>query len=188
MFDKRLMKICPESRKYIIGNIVLQWLELMCNALMIYTVAQMIEQKYNLFHELPMSAFAAPLAVIARKWWHEKAQQSRYTFQNAGACKAVGRIYGSGCSHRHTGLSGGAVHTSSRRICRAERSGIWYSIGAENYLDTAGGICSSPCSAEIYRAENQSLHSLHAPCNSQGQSVQIAEETLPTPSPPYVSQ
>ena len=67
MFDKRLMKICPESRKYIIGNIVLQWLELMCNALMIYTVAQMIEQKYMLFHELPMSAFAAPLAVIARK-------------------------------------------------------------------------------------------------------------------------
>lgn len=65
MFDKRLMKICPESRKYIIGNIVLQWLELMCNALMIYTVAQMIEQKYKLFHELPMSAFAAPLAVIA---------------------------------------------------------------------------------------------------------------------------
>ena len=53
MFDKRLMKICPESRKYIIGNIVLQWLELMCNALMIYTVAQMIEQKYKLFHELP---------------------------------------------------------------------------------------------------------------------------------------
>lgn len=67
MFDKRLMKICPESRKYIIGNIVLQWLELMCNALMIYTAAQMIEQKYKLFHELPMSAFAAPLAVIARK-------------------------------------------------------------------------------------------------------------------------
>ena len=65
MFDKRLMKICPESRKYIIGNIVLQRLELMCNALMIYTVAQMIEQKYKLFHELPMSAFAAPLAVIA---------------------------------------------------------------------------------------------------------------------------
>ena len=65
MFDKRLMKICPESRKYIIGNIVLQWLELMCNALMIYTVAQMIEEKYKLFHELPISAFAAPLAVIA---------------------------------------------------------------------------------------------------------------------------
>lgn len=65
MFDKRLMKICPESRKYIIGNIVLQWLELMCNALMIYTVAQIIEEKYKLFHELPMSAFAAPLAVIA---------------------------------------------------------------------------------------------------------------------------
>ncbi len=28
MFDKRLMNLCPESRKYIVGNIVMQWLEL----------------------------------------------------------------------------------------------------------------------------------------------------------------
>ena len=35
MFDKRLMQMCPESKKYIVGNIVLQFLELCCNALMI---------------------------------------------------------------------------------------------------------------------------------------------------------
>lgn len=46
MFDKRLMKICPESRKYIIGNIIMQWTELMCNALMIYIVADLIENAY----------------------------------------------------------------------------------------------------------------------------------------------
>lgn len=65
MFDKRLMKICPESRKYIAGNIILQWLELMCNALMIYVIANIIEEKYEQFYEMPISAFAIPLIIIA---------------------------------------------------------------------------------------------------------------------------
>lgn len=65
MFDKRLMKICPESRKYIAGNIILQWLELMCNALMIYVIANIIEEKYERFYEMPISAFAIPLIIIA---------------------------------------------------------------------------------------------------------------------------
>lgn len=39
MFDKRLMRLCPESRKYIAGNILLQFLELCCNAAMIIGVA-----------------------------------------------------------------------------------------------------------------------------------------------------
>ena len=64
MFDKRLIKLCPESRKYIVGNIVMQWLELMCNALMIYGVGSMIQMKYNLYYVLPMSAFIRPLIII----------------------------------------------------------------------------------------------------------------------------
>ena len=39
MFDKRLMILCPESRKYIVFNILLQWLELLCNAGMVYVFA-----------------------------------------------------------------------------------------------------------------------------------------------------
>ena len=35
MFDKRLMAMCPESKKYIAGNIIFQWTELMMNAAMI---------------------------------------------------------------------------------------------------------------------------------------------------------
>lgn len=42
MFDKRLMKVCPESRKYIIGNVLLQWFELVCNALIFYELAGII--------------------------------------------------------------------------------------------------------------------------------------------------
>ena len=33
MFDKRLMAMCPESKKYIVGNIICQWIELLMNAL-----------------------------------------------------------------------------------------------------------------------------------------------------------
>lgn len=46
MFDKRLMEICPESKKFIFGNIVFQWLELGMNAVMIAIVARVVEQLY----------------------------------------------------------------------------------------------------------------------------------------------
>ena len=39
MFDKRLMAMCPESKKYIVGNIICQWMELMMNAGMIFVIA-----------------------------------------------------------------------------------------------------------------------------------------------------
>ena len=46
MFDKRLMAMCPESKKYIVGNIVCQWTELLMNVLMIYIIARMIGRLY----------------------------------------------------------------------------------------------------------------------------------------------
>ena len=39
MFDKRLTALCPESKKYIAGNIILQWIELCLNAVMIGLIA-----------------------------------------------------------------------------------------------------------------------------------------------------
>ena len=47
MFDKRLMEMCPESRKYILGNILLQFLELCANAVMIITIAFSIQRIYE---------------------------------------------------------------------------------------------------------------------------------------------
>ena len=47
MFDKRLMQVCPESRKYIVGNIILQWLELCMNALMIALIASTVSDLYD---------------------------------------------------------------------------------------------------------------------------------------------
>ncbi len=46
MFDKRLMRLCPESRKYIIGNVLTQWAELFCNAGMIAIIAELIGSLY----------------------------------------------------------------------------------------------------------------------------------------------
>ena len=46
MFDKRLTQLCPESKKYIVGNIILQWLELALNTVMVIAVAQSISKLY----------------------------------------------------------------------------------------------------------------------------------------------
>ncbi|MBR1797829.1 MAG: ABC transporter ATP-binding protein/permease [Clostridiales bacterium] len=47
MFDKRLMVMCPESKKYIFGNILLQWLELLLNAVMIGIISLSVDGLYG---------------------------------------------------------------------------------------------------------------------------------------------
>ncbi|MBQ6255157.1 MAG: ATP-binding cassette domain-containing protein, partial [Clostridia bacterium] len=47
MFDKRLMLMCPESKKYILGNILLQFLELCLNVGMIVTTALSVQRLYD---------------------------------------------------------------------------------------------------------------------------------------------
>lgn len=46
MFDKRLMAMCPESKKYIALNIICQWTELLMNAVMIYCIASLVGRLY----------------------------------------------------------------------------------------------------------------------------------------------
>ncbi len=46
MFDKRLMAMCPESRKFIAGNIICQWTELMMNAVMIFIIANVVGKPF----------------------------------------------------------------------------------------------------------------------------------------------
>ena len=63
MFDKRLMQMCPESRKYIFGNILLQFLELCCNAAMILMIAWSVQNLYS--RAWGPGDLAVPAAVIA---------------------------------------------------------------------------------------------------------------------------
>ena len=50
MFDKRLTGLCPESKKYIAGNILLQWLELICNTVMTWLIAKNLDGLYYCPH------------------------------------------------------------------------------------------------------------------------------------------
>ena len=59
MFDKRLMQMCPESRKYII----LQFLELCLNAVMIVTIAVSVQKLYEKVWTL--SDLLLPFIIIA---------------------------------------------------------------------------------------------------------------------------
>ena len=63
MFDKRLMQMCPESRKFIAGNIILQFLELCCNAVMIVTIAYSVQKIYE--KAWGLSDLTLPLMIIS---------------------------------------------------------------------------------------------------------------------------
>ncbi|MBQ9197907.1 MAG: ABC transporter ATP-binding protein/permease [Clostridia bacterium] len=63
MFDRRLMALCPESRRYIIGNILMQLSELLLNTVMIALIARILS---GLFADAwGLGQLALPLAVIA---------------------------------------------------------------------------------------------------------------------------
>ena len=63
MFDKRLMKMCPDSKKYIAGNILLQWLELCANAMMIFIIAMTIEQFFS--NNITLTSFILRMVTVA---------------------------------------------------------------------------------------------------------------------------
>ena len=63
MFDKRLMVMCPESQKYIAGNIICQWLEMMMNTIMIFIISKGIEKLY--LEELTTTESVVGIIVIA---------------------------------------------------------------------------------------------------------------------------
>ena len=63
MFDKRLTALCPESKKYIVGNVILQWIELCMNAVMIGLIAVSAEKLYR--GELTPQNAAPAIIVIA---------------------------------------------------------------------------------------------------------------------------
>lgn len=69
MFDKRLMLMCPESKKYILGNILLQFLELCLNAAMIVTIAISVQKLYDgtwTLRNLPMPMLIILCTVLLR--------------------------------------------------------------------------------------------------------------------------
>ncbi len=69
MFDKRLMALCPESRKYIAGNVILQFLDLCFNTVMITIIALAVQNLYTGswgVKELSFSSAVIAVTVILR--------------------------------------------------------------------------------------------------------------------------
>ncbi|MCM1271162.1 MAG: ABC transporter ATP-binding protein/permease [Ruminococcus flavefaciens] len=97
MFDKRLMQVCPESKKYIIGNIMLQFLELVCNTIMIIMIAGTIENLYQNRLEASQLIFSATViavTIIARFFTSKYAVRMIYIASKTVKQKMREMIYG----------------------------------------------------------------------------------------------
>ncbi|MEE5994186.1 MAG: ABC transporter ATP-binding protein/permease [Oscillospiraceae bacterium] len=81
MFDKRLTELCPESKKFIVGNIIFQWLELFLNAVMILTTANAIQHFYLkewVFSDLKIPIIIILITVIIRFFTAQFATRMSY--------------------------------------------------------------------------------------------------------------
>lgn len=97
MFDKRLMQVCPESQKYIIGNIMLQFLELVCNTIMIIMIAGTIQNLYQNRLEASQLIFSATViavTIIARFFTSKYAVRMSYLASKTVKQKMREMIYG----------------------------------------------------------------------------------------------
>ena len=75
------MEFCPESRKYILGNILLQWLDLFLNAAMILLIAYVVQELYiGTLTAGNFYAFLVGLAVIIPLRWFTTRYASRMSY------------------------------------------------------------------------------------------------------------
>lgn len=90
MFDKRLMGMCPESKKYIAGNIICQWTELLMNAVMIFIISNAVGRLYSgvfTSKELFISVAVLAITLIVRFFMTKKTTEMSYL-----ASKTVKRV------------------------------------------------------------------------------------------------
>ncbi len=81
MFDRRLMEMCPESRKYIFGNILFQFLELCANAVMIAVIALSVQKIWERswgWKELAVPALIVLITVLLRFFTTKAAARMSY--------------------------------------------------------------------------------------------------------------
>ena len=107
MFDKRLMLMCPESKKYILGNILLQFLELCLNVLMIVTIALSVQRLYDctwMLQNLPLPLLLLLCTVILRFFTTRYAVRMSYlasrTVKRVMREKIYGKLLRLGTSYR----------------------------------------------------------------------------------------
>jgi ABC-type transport system involved in cytochrome bd biosynthesis fused ATPase/permease subunit len=90
MFDKRLMAMCPESKKYIVGNIICQWVELMMNAAMIFVIANAVGKLYR--KEMTVNEMFISLVILAGVLIVRFVMTKKTTQMSYRASKTVKRV------------------------------------------------------------------------------------------------
>ena len=91
MFDTRLMVMCPESKKYIAGNIICQWIELLMNAGMIFIISSGISSFYNknLSSQSALIGLAALFIILIIRFFMTK-KTSEMSYLASKTVKRVG--------------------------------------------------------------------------------------------------
>ena len=123
MFDKRLMEMCPESKKYIAGNIILQFLGLVCNVVMIMIIAISVQKLYEKiwgFEDLIIPVFVIILTVVMRFFTSKYAIRMSYlasrTVKRVMRVRIYGKLLRLGTSYRE--------HASTSELVQESVEGV----------------------------------------------------------------
>jgi len=69
MMDRRLLGMVPDSKKFIAGNVVCQWISMVANAALVFTLGWLLEQLlvgHGVQRQLPWAAGVALVSVVVR--------------------------------------------------------------------------------------------------------------------------
>ncbi len=123
MFDKRLMALCPESRKYIAGNVIFQFLDLCFNTIMITMIALSVQNLYLKSWgrmELAVSAVIIAVTVVLRFFTTKYAVRMSYlasrTVKQVMREKIYAKLLRLGTSYRE--------HTSTAELVQESVEGV----------------------------------------------------------------
>ena len=86
MINKRLIGIVRESKKYIVGNVVCQWLSLVANIAMMGAIARLLEKIFEGAadeRQIGMTAAVALVAVVTRFFCAVSASRMSYLSSKA---------------------------------------------------------------------------------------------------------
>ena len=128
MFDKRLMQVCPESKKYIVGNIIFQWLELMLNAVMMAIIAHFLSflchYIWDFAFELNVLIAVFIVVLITRSIATKQAARMSYLASRTVKKVMRGKIYGKllrlGASYREHATTAELVQESVEGVEQLE--------------------------------------------------------------------
>ena len=130
MINKRLIGVVSESKKYIAGNVALQWCSLAANMILIGAICQLLEGLYLGWagvNDLLLTAFITIVAVILRFICNVCSARMGFLSSNILCHHQLPGVGG------HTGFLGGDLlgianfihHTPRPRRCRRWKRAGW---------------------------------------------------------------